>query len=279
MSSFAYNKPVAQLLTLGECDPQEPAFWIDYGSLGITAEHCPELIQVATDLELFALEEEAVEGWAVVHAWRALGQLQCIAAVEPLLGLCDREEETDPWREWITEEVPLVCATLGEAAIPALAKCLTDQSRNLWARCTAMDSLEQIAGVANAAIEQQCVAIFTESLTHFAEQDSEFNGLLVGALVELGAVESAPIIEQAFAANQVDDAIAGDWEDVQGALGLGDQPVRSNRGDAVVQEVEELLRLPMPDLENEDEDLEEEEDWDEEDLDEEEFHKPSDSPR
>jgi hypothetical protein len=46
------------------------------------------------------------------------------------------------------------------------------------------------------------------------------NGLLIGILVDLQAVETIPIMEQAFQANQVDTFLVGDWEDIQVELGL-----------------------------------------------------------
>ena len=59
-----------------------------------------------------------------------------------------------------------------------------------------------------------------EQLELFAVNDPEVNGFLVPSLVELKAIEAAPLIERAFAARCVDRMIMGDWEDVQVGLGL-----------------------------------------------------------
>jgi hypothetical protein len=46
------------------------------------------------------------------------------------------------------------------------------------------------------------------------------NSYLISSLINLRAVEAAPLMEEAFAANHVDISIVGDWEDVQIELGL-----------------------------------------------------------
>jgi hypothetical protein len=60
----------------------------------------------------------------------------------------------------------------------------------------------------------------SQQLEKYTQQDANFNGMLVGCLVDLNAVEAAPVMEQAFAANQVDLMLQGDWEEVQIQLGL-----------------------------------------------------------
>jgi hypothetical protein len=54
----------------------------------------------------------------------------------------------------------------------------------------------------------------------FAVNGPGANGFLVASLVDLHAVEAAPLIEQAFAATCVDLVVIGDWDAVQIALGL-----------------------------------------------------------
>jgi hypothetical protein len=52
-------------------------------------------------------------------------------------------------------------------------------------------------------------------LKHAAEHDPEVNGFLISVLAYLQAVESADVIEQAFADGHVEEAIMGDWNHVQ----------------------------------------------------------------
>ena len=68
-------------------------------------------------------------------------------------------------------------------------------------------------------------------LERFAEQSDSVNAYLISPLLELRAVESAPVMERAFAAGRVDEMAQGDWEDVQIELGLKthrDHPPKPN---------------------------------------------------
>ena len=62
--------------------------------------------------------------------------------------------------------------------------------------------------------------MITAQLDRFEQNDPELNGGLVGELLDLEALESVSSIERAFAADLVDETIAGDWDDVQAELGL-----------------------------------------------------------
>jgi hypothetical protein len=64
------------------------------------------------------------------------------------------------------------------------------------------------------------VAAIGRVLERHAENDEALNGSLISDLIDPRAVEAAPIIERAFAAESADETVAGDWEDVQVALGL-----------------------------------------------------------
>lgn len=217
MSIESYPPPVNQLLTYGNCAEMDFDNWPDYLELGIAPKDIPDLIRMATDNELYQDEEDTLESWAPIHAWRALGQLRAEAAIEPLMGLF-QEQETNYW-EWIAEELPLVYSMIGPAAIPALAAYLADTSDGVFPRITAVNCLEDIA-IDYPETRQECVAIFTRQLESFAKNGSEFNGFLIASLLELKAVESAPLIERAFAADTVDRMLVGDWDDVQVELGL-----------------------------------------------------------
>jgi Protein of unknown function (DUF1186) len=210
-----YQPPVERLLTYGESDRIRPDDWPDYRELGIGPEQIPELIQMATDEELHEAASESPEVWAPVHAWRALGQLRAVEAVEPLEELFDRLEDDD----WVHEELPVVFGLIGPTALPALAAYLADLSHTDSSRISAIASIEQI-GKQWPDARGEALAMLEERLERFEENESDVNAFLVEALVELGAKEAAPLIERAFAEGYVDPMVMGDWEDVQVELGL-----------------------------------------------------------
>ena len=213
VSGIDYAPPLDRLLTLG--DVRGGREWADYAALGFGPEHIPELIRMATDERLNWADPDSQEVWAPIHAWRVLGLLRAEAAIEPLLGLFTELEDSD----WIAEEMPEVFARIGPGAIAALAAFLADPAHDTWPRVHAASCLQAIAE-SHPETRAACVAALDRQLARYAETDPELNAFVLSNLIELGAVESAPLMQEAFAADQIDEFVAGDWEDAQVSLGL-----------------------------------------------------------
>ena len=211
----SYPSPVDRLLTYGEADVVEADDWPNYLELGLGPEHIPDLIRMATDEKLNKADPDSLESWAPIHAWRALGQLRAEAAIEPLLSLFDKLEDS----EWVAEELPEVLGMIGPAALPALAAYMADRSHKRWPLINASSGVQAIARRWPEA-RSESIAILSKQLEQFAENDPEFNAFLILDLVHLGAKEAAPLMEQAFAADRVENFVMGNWDDVQVRLGL-----------------------------------------------------------
>ncbi|MGG6265418.1 hypothetical protein ACQ4M3_24445 [Leptolyngbya sp. AN03gr2] len=224
MAISDYSEPVAQLLNQGECSSHGVESWMDYQSLGLSESDRFSLIKMATDHDLYELDSEALEGWAPIHAWRALGQLQVAEAAEPLLKHANEYVDEEGWWDWMAMELPSVFAMIGASIIPDLAAVIQDRTRLSWARVIALDGLEAIAKRSQAegkdVVYQQCVTILLEELSHFAENGADFNAFLIGALAELQVMEAVPLMEQAFMEGKVDEMMHGDWDEIQVQLGL-----------------------------------------------------------
>ncbi|MGG6270518.1 hypothetical protein ACQ4M5_39360 [Leptolyngbya sp. AN10] len=178
---------------------------------------------MATDHDLYELDSEAPEGWAPVHAWRALGQLRADAAVNPLLQHAIKYYDHEGWWEWMAMEFPRVFAQIGDAILPTLAAWVSDQTQAEWMRALPIEALERLAKRSRdstGSIRQQCVEILSENLTQFADNDPIVNASLIGTLAKLGVMEAVPLMEQAFAAGSVDEKLFGDWDEIQVILGL-----------------------------------------------------------
>jgi hypothetical protein len=213
-----YPYPVSQLLTLDEPEGFTPDEWPNYLDLGLTAEHIPDLIRLATDQELRWAEEDTPDVWGPIHAWRALGQLHAEAAAEPLLSLFERLDEDEYFDEWAVEELPEVYAMFGPAAIPALNAYLTDPIHGVYPRDAAGTSLQAI-GKAYPEARADCVAHIMRILESFEDNDPILNANLISNLLHLEASQTLPLIEQAFDAQRVDESWI-DWADVQRHLKL-----------------------------------------------------------
>lgn len=214
-----YAPPVRQLLTRGK--PDWDADWKLYTDLGLGPEQMPELIRMATDRELIEWPGQGPEGWAPFHAAFALGQLQAVAAIEPLLDLFALAAEQN--KHWgVLDEIIWVLEHIGPAGIPTLTAALTAEG-NDQARTTVAEVLGKIAQK-HPEVRPLCIDILTRQLEKAAQQAADLNAFIICSLLDLKAVEAAPVIERAFATGQVDEFIVGTLENTLFELGLRDQP-------------------------------------------------------
>lgn len=218
---YNYAAPVAQLFSLGETGTFEVEDWPNYLERGLSVEHIPDLIHMATREELNtigAVVDARPEVLAPMHAWRALGQLHAEAAIDPLLSLFEFESE-ERGNETVIEELPEVYGLIGPGALPALATFLTDRSHSEVARSIAADCIVRIAQISPekrpAAIE-----ILSKQLAAFRQTGAEFNASLIDALVRLEAKEAAPLMEAAINADAADGFLTSGWDLIQVRLGL-----------------------------------------------------------
>ncbi|HYW10595.1 MAG TPA: hypothetical protein VE871_01530 [Longimicrobium sp.] len=215
-----YPVPVDQLLSLGR-PATAPNDWLDYRGMGLSDEHVPSLIELMDDpsLNWEAMADDADETpyWAPVHAWRALGQLRAEAAVEPLLAVLHREEDND----WVMSEIPEALGKIGPVALGPVRDALARAAHEPepWEGGTLGTALEKI-GQAHPETRDEAVAVLADQLRAYGAQNPELNAFLVTSLLEMRAVEAAPVMEAAFAAGAVDESVSGDWEDAQVDLGL-----------------------------------------------------------
>ncbi len=216
MNSVEYTDPVKKLLTLGT-RPSAREEWPDYRELGLGREQIPELIRMLTDEELHFAPSHSPEVWAPVHAWRSLGQLRAVEAMEPLLAQLRRiDEEHD---DAVGEEFPSVFGMIGVEAVPLLGNYLRSHQHGIFARVCAVHALA-IIGTEHPEVRDRCVQLLTEQLAEHDLNAPIFNGFLVNYLVDLRALESMDAIREAYANERVDLFVLGDVEDVEILLGL-----------------------------------------------------------
>jgi hypothetical protein len=192
--------------------------------LGLSAEHVPDLIRMATDSDLLWTDSESAEVWAPVHAWRALGQLRAESAIEPLVSLWNELDEDDAYEDWILDEMPETLLMIGEAAIPALETYVTDPDNYEYARASASDTLTKFAEQ-KPELRDRVVAILTRALSQYERNTLFANSSLITDLVDLKALESAATIKAAFYAKRVDLMVQGQWSDIAEELGLDSSSV------------------------------------------------------
>lgn len=199
----------------------EPDYVAEYG---LTDEHCPALISLAT--EWVSKPSESNESYVAVHAWRALGQMRAVEAVQPLLDAQDKLDEIGD--DWYLEEFHHVFGMIGEPAVDLLAAYLSDDSRGEFPRGKAASGLCEIVRRCPHT-RDRVVGILTAELARHQQGVGYLNGSLVGDLIELDASESAEAIERAFAANVIDPVAVGDWGEVRRQLGVSGLGIAHDR--------------------------------------------------
>jgi len=202
-----YSQKLEQLFGLvDEAIPQ------DYVALGFTLDDAAELIHMATDYALLNEEAESPNVWASVHAWYALGQLQVLDAIEPLLDQIDKY----PYDLLFDKDYPKVFKLMGKGCIPILGAYLNDSKRPEQARELCCHYLSEMG----QEYRTECVEVLTDFLHRAENHDVNLNAFVVSSLMDLSAVESIDIIRQTFQKNLVNINIPGDLEDVEIDLGL-----------------------------------------------------------
>lgn len=214
--SAPYLPPLDQLLALDFPEFGRYKPWPDYLAMGFTAEHVPELIRMVVDEELEAGDADDEATYGAIHAWRTLGLLRAEAAVEPLMRMLEMESD------WVREEIPAVLGMIGPAAFEPLGAALARLSLHPEPWQAAAAAASGLVEIAQHHPEWRDAAAnaLTRQLRWWARHDPILNNMLIHDLVELKAVEAAPLMEAAFAADAVDTFFSDDWEDVQVALGL-----------------------------------------------------------
>ncbi len=215
-----YTIPVSTLLTYGECKLTGKDGWPDYLALGFTHDHVEALIRMATDEDLQYADQESLEVWAPVHAWRTLAQLRAAEAVAPLIDMLKQNEDED----WASNELPLVFGAIGSAALPALTVALkahgnASGSEELGVALSMNSSIAEV-GRQHPDARDESLAILSEFLNDYRHHDPELNAFVVWSLVDLNATETLPLIREVFEREYADYTIVGDVEDVEISMGV-----------------------------------------------------------
>jgi hypothetical protein len=206
-------------------DPRETWNWSkgtpDYVSLfSLTHKDVPQLLDLArvwVEREDWLDDKEDMTVYAPVHAWRALAQLKAMEAVAVLLEMTVALDKTHD--DWHLQEFPDAFGMIGAEAIPALTAFLKDNQQGLYVRICVAHGLCEVAQRHEHA-RGRIVAILSQQLEQYGHNDETLNAFLICYLSDLRAVESAEVIERAFAADCVDITIGGDWNDIKSELGV-----------------------------------------------------------
>ena len=219
-----------QLKKLDEVGRQEK--WQDYLQLGFNEDDVAGLIDIIN---------KDIKDWPALHAWRALGQIKSLKAVDPLLSLFGELCDDD----WALPEMSKVMGMIGEPALEPLLKYTKDKRRKEFARVMAVDAMIEIAKH-YPETRQVVLNACQEYMQKADEQAGALNGLLISYLVDIKATELHDDIKTLFAKKCIDFTICGDLEEVEILLGLRtkrDTPKPDYRDPAWVKHLEKTEKI------------------------------------
>lgn len=241
----AYMEPLPKFFELGYPTESQHADWPDYpATYGLTQAHIPDLIQLMTQtVEDNALDDDEwpePEGYAPIHAWRALGQLKAVEAIPHMLQLIAE----DDWEEWGWEDLTQALALIGEPVIEPLKKQLRRDAQNVEGVLSLISTLEYI-GNDYPELRERCIASLIDQLKYAPTNDASVNGFAILVLSKWKAERALGIIERAFATDNVDVTVMGDWYDVQVEFGLKEpRPVEDISPVERLKQQRKLFGLP-----------------------------------
>lgn len=188
---------------------------IFYKNINASKDDIPELIELATNIELFDSELEE-EMWIPVHAWRILCELRSQTSVFNLIATFDYYYYCD----YANDELPEVIASISNAdCLEQLSLHIYDKSKNEYSRSMALRTINLIA-YHNALSAKQSIDIFVKCLNASDENYIMLNTFLIDSLIDLKAISAIDDIRHAFDKNIVNMSFTGDIEDVEIALSL-----------------------------------------------------------
>lgn len=212
----AYPPPLDQLLGMGDARDKavEDA---RIAALGLTQEHVPDLVRMARDRALNTDMSDGDEGWAPIHAVKALEGLDVREVVPDLIPLFDVDSD------WFGDDLSGILGGAGEIAIDPLHRYVQDRTHWIYGRAHAASALTKIAE-RTPELRERVLEIFDDEFAHAEENDPTLNGFFLSDLLTLRAVEALPALRRAFEKKQIDESVAGGWAEVLESLGQEPDP-------------------------------------------------------
>lgn len=139
--------------------------------------------------------------WTRLHAVRVLSHLKDDTdnTASALLPLLDDEDDA------LREEMPFYYAAQGRAVYPLLSNIVLNSAAQEWLRIGAGDTLVEMAE-AHPEMRAEIIVVLENALQDNSESDLCV-AYLVANLMDLGSVESMPIIDKAYLDDRVDEYI------------------------------------------------------------------------
>ena len=208
-----HSRSIVELTVMGKPELNEP--WFDYASIGISADHIPDLIALMKNSDYHNSSDE-LQMWIPVHAWRALAQLRTVEMIPPFTDLlCEFQDD-----DWLREDCVAVVEMLGPRALPYWFEFLNQcESRDdIVAAVPIIEGLLKV-GQTYPEARRPLVEDLTRRIEHYTNNDRDYNGFVINALGQLRAKNALPTIAAAYT-NDAVNTFCGNWDGVVEAFQL-----------------------------------------------------------
>ncbi len=206
-SSGPYQPPLDALLALGDVDAATLA------ELGIGQEHVSELVRMLRDRDLNTSMGDDPKGWGPSHALDILADLDLSAHIDDIIPVLDLDFDR------FADAIVVMASKVGAPAVAPLRAYLEDQSRWVWGRSRAAGALGDIVEQ-HPELRAEVVPMLSDMLSRVEELPEEVATGVMGALVDIKAVETLPLIRRAFELGKINETMYGPWGEVLKTLGI-----------------------------------------------------------
>ncbi|MHB8261559.1 MAG: DUF1186 domain-containing protein [Bacteroidia bacterium] len=163
---------------------------------------------------------------SVIHALFLLRDIEAEESLEVILDFLSQDEELLVYwlGDLLCEEIWSVIAICGKNNLPRLSAFMKESGIYTYSKSEVSEVVSQL--VLHKLLDRAtAINWFEDVFTYFLNNsqseniiDSDLNGLMMCACIDLRAIELLPTIEKMFDANLVTGSIAGDWVEVQEAI-------------------------------------------------------------
>ena len=208
------NTKVATLFSLGMEAMEEDDF--SYKALGLSRKNKKQLLELGSDLALyyyeFDEEDECLEFFAVIHAWRALSELEILEAkalfVELLRQLFEEEDDLD----WMARLFKKLILPFRADMFDESVSYILDENEHEWFRAEFINLLQSM--LHNNEIEKNSLSKVFKKLFKTCKNPI-VNATAIAVCKDEKLTEHYPQIKKLYEKKWVDKSLDGDLEDVE----------------------------------------------------------------
>ena len=252
-----YNDNVSKLFKLGDSELNYRLDYIKKYKFNRSDEDIRQLLLLANDKELYNYKfidsAYAKEFFAVIHAWRALSQMEIFELKDIFIELMSeiKDKNFDDFQVVFFREL---ISPFRSSMYKEFEKYIKDDSLNEWVRVEYIETLRDMFETDELDFED------TDELFKYILTTNEIeiiNAYIIGICKDYKLIQHYDDIKQCFLNNKVDLMCNGDLEDCEVAFGLKEERSEERKISGIASDFSEFLEeIDSIENKNKNEDIE-----------------------